>query len=52
MAGAAGPLSSVAALAAVPDAVFYLHTDDEGHTAELLRAGTVMAAVTTERTAV
>ena len=40
------------ALAAVPDAVFDLHTDDEGHTAELLRAGTVMAAVTTERTAV
>ncbi|MFI5839926.1 LysR family transcriptional regulator ArgP [Catenuloplanes sp. NPDC051500] len=36
-------------LTAVPDAVFDLHTDDEGHTAELLRAGTVMAAVTTER---
>lgn len=40
------------ALAAVPDMVFELHTDDEGHTAELLRAGTVMAAVTTERAAV
>jgi LysR family transcriptional regulator (chromosome initiation inhibitor) len=40
------------ALAAVPDVVFELHTDDEGHTAELLRAGTVMAAVTTERAAV
>jgi LysR family transcriptional regulator, chromosome initiation inhibitor len=37
------------ALAAVPDVVFELHTDDEGHTAELLRAGTVMAAVTTQR---
>lgn len=36
------------ALAAVPDVLFDLHTDDEGHTAELLRAGTVMAAVTTE----
>ncbi|GAB7040268.1 MULTISPECIES: LysR family transcriptional regulator ArgP [Catenuloplanes] len=40
------------ALADVPDAVFDLHTDDEGHTAELLRAGTVMAAVTTEHTPV
>jgi LysR family transcriptional regulator, chromosome initiation inhibitor len=40
------------ALAAVPDVVFELHTEDEGHTAELLRAGTVMAAVTTERVAV
>ena len=40
------------ALAAVPDVAFELHTDDEGHTAELLRAGTVMAAVTTERAAV
>lgn len=37
------------ALTALPDVVFDLHTDDEGHTAELLRAGTVMAAVTTER---
>ncbi|MDR7279189.1 LysR family transcriptional regulator ArgP [Catenuloplanes atrovinosus] len=42
----------VPALTAVPDAVFDLHTDDEGHTADLLRAGTVMAAVTTERVAV
>ncbi|GAA5191350.1 LysR family transcriptional regulator ArgP [Rugosimonospora acidiphila] len=40
------------ALAALPEVVFELHTDDEGHTAELLRAGTVMAAVTTERVAV
>lgn len=39
-------------LTALPDAVFELHTDDEGHTAQLLRAGTVMAAVTTERIAV
>jgi LysR family transcriptional regulator (chromosome initiation inhibitor) len=37
------------ALAAVPGVVFELHTDDEGHTAELLRDGTVMAGVTTER---
>ncbi|GGQ60166.1 LysR family transcriptional regulator ArgP [Couchioplanes azureus] len=40
------------ALTALPDADFDLHTDDEGHTAELLRAGTVMAAVTTDRVAV
>jgi LysR family transcriptional regulator (chromosome initiation inhibitor) len=40
------------ALAALPDVVVELHTEDEGHTAELLRAGTVMAAVTTERIAV
>jgi LysR family transcriptional regulator, chromosome initiation inhibitor len=39
-------------LTTLPDAVFELHTDDEGHTAQLLRAGTVMAAVTTERDAV
>ncbi|WP_033339668.1 LysR family transcriptional regulator ArgP [Catenuloplanes japonicus] len=38
----------VPALVAVPDVIFDLHTDDEGHTAEMLRAGTVMAAVTTE----
>ncbi|HEX8628440.1 MAG TPA: LysR family transcriptional regulator ArgP [Catenuloplanes sp.] len=37
------------ALTALPDVDFDLHTDDEGHTAELLRDGTVMAAVTTER---
>ncbi|PRY35665.1 LysR family transcriptional regulator ArgP [Umezawaea tangerina] len=36
----------------LPDVLFELRTDDEGHTAELLRAGTVMAAVTSERTAV
>jgi LysR family transcriptional regulator (chromosome initiation inhibitor) len=40
------------ALTALPDVLVELHTDDEGHTAELLRAGTVMAAVTTERVAV
>ncbi|RZU53164.1 LysR family transcriptional regulator [Krasilnikovia cinnamomea] len=40
------------ALTALPEVIFDLHTDDEGHTAELLRAGTVMAAVTTERAAV
>ncbi|MEV6600732.1 LysR family transcriptional regulator ArgP [Actinoplanes sp. NPDC051346] len=40
------------ALAALPDVDFDLHTDDEGHTAELLRDGTVMAAVTTDRVAV
>ncbi|MDG4768582.1 LysR family transcriptional regulator ArgP [Solwaraspora sp. WMMD406] len=39
-------------LTALPDVVFEVHTDDEGHTADLLRAGTVMAAVTTERVAV
>src|SRR4051794_1894400 len=36
-------------LTAVPDVAFALHTADEGHTAEMLRAGTVMAAVTAER---
>jgi LysR family transcriptional regulator (chromosome initiation inhibitor) len=40
------------ALAALPDVIFDLHTDDEGHTADMLRAGTVMAGVTTERVAV
>ncbi|TDC85645.1 LysR family transcriptional regulator ArgP [Micromonospora sp. KC606] len=40
------------ALTALPDVIFELHTDDEGHTADLLRDGTVMAAVTTERVAV
>ncbi len=39
------------ALVGLP-AQFDLHTDDEGHTAELLRDGTVMAAVTAERVAV
>jgi LysR family transcriptional regulator (chromosome initiation inhibitor) len=37
------------ALTALPDVDFDLHTDDEGHTADLLRDGTVMAGVTTER---
>ncbi|OJF11402.1 LysR family transcriptional regulator ArgP [Couchioplanes caeruleus] len=40
------------ALTALPDVDFDLRTDDEGHTAELLRDGTVMAAVTTDRVAV
>jgi len=40
------------ALAALPDVLFELHTDDEEHSAQLLRDGTVMAAVTTERAAV
>ncbi|WP_328347228.1 LysR family transcriptional regulator ArgP [Micromonospora sp. NBC_00421] len=40
------------ALTAVPDVLVDLRTDDEAHTAHLLRDGTVMAAVTTERTAV
>ncbi|MEU8377379.1 LysR family transcriptional regulator ArgP [Micromonospora sp. NPDC048894] len=40
------------ALTAVPDVLVDLRTDDEAHTAQLLRDGTVMAAVTTERTAV
>ncbi|WP_420118776.1 LysR family transcriptional regulator ArgP [Micromonospora sp.] len=40
------------ALTAVPDVLADLRTDDEGHTARLLRDGTVMAAVTTERVAV
>lgn len=36
------------ALATVPDVCFDLHRDDEGHTADLLRAGTVMAAITAD----
>ncbi len=41
------------ALAAVPPPlVFDLHREDQDRTAELLRAGTVMGAVTAERTAV
>ena len=40
------------ALAAVPGPYFELHTDDQDHTADLLRAGTVMAAVTAENVAV
>ncbi|KWV31627.1 hypothetical protein AWV63_16745 [Micromonospora rifamycinica] len=38
--------------AIVPDLLVDLHTDHEAHTARLLRDGTVMAAVTTERVAV
>jgi LysR family transcriptional regulator (chromosome initiation inhibitor) len=34
-------------VASGPAVTFELHLDDEGHTAELLRAGTVVAAVTT-----
>lgn len=40
------------ALAELADVDFELHTDDERHTADLLREGSVMAAVTTERVAV
>jgi LysR family transcriptional regulator (chromosome initiation inhibitor) len=39
-------------LTELPDVLFELHTDDEGHTAELLRAGAAMAAITSERVAV
>jgi len=40
------------ALTPLPDVVCERNAEDEEHTAELLRAGTVMAAVTTERVAV
>jgi LysR family transcriptional regulator (chromosome initiation inhibitor) len=41
------------ALAALPaDLAFDVHVDDEDHTADLLRAGTVMAGVTGQRVAV
>jgi LysR family transcriptional regulator, chromosome initiation inhibitor len=40
------------ALAAVPGPHYEVHTDDEDHTADLLRAGTAMAAVTAENVAV
>ncbi|GAA0802922.1 LysR family transcriptional regulator ArgP [Spirilliplanes yamanashiensis] len=40
------------ALVRLPEVTFELHTDDEGHTADLLRDGTVMAAVTAEQAAV
>jgi LysR family transcriptional regulator, chromosome initiation inhibitor len=36
------------ALAAVPGPQYELHTDDQDHTADLLRSGTAMAAVTAE----
>ncbi|MEV4277301.1 LysR family transcriptional regulator ArgP [Actinoplanes xinjiangensis] len=35
-------------LMAVPGVLFELHTDDQDHTADLLRSGTVMAAVTAD----
>jgi LysR family transcriptional regulator (chromosome initiation inhibitor) len=40
------------ALARLPHLVFDLHQDDQDHTADLLRAGTVMAAVTSQQIAV
>lgn len=40
------------ALTALPAVSFELHQDDEDHTAELLRAGTAMAAVTAQHAAV
>jgi LysR family transcriptional regulator (chromosome initiation inhibitor) len=40
------------ALAQVPEVCFELHREDEGHTATLLRDGTVMAAVTSSATPV
>jgi LysR family transcriptional regulator (chromosome initiation inhibitor) len=39
-------------LTQVPGVTFDVHMDDEEHTAELLRAGTVMAAVTSDHVAV
>ncbi|BEL11442.1 LysR family transcriptional regulator ArgP [Actinoplanes sichuanensis] len=36
-------------LTSVPGVLFEIHTDDQEHTTELLRSGTVMAAVTSER---
>jgi LysR family transcriptional regulator (chromosome initiation inhibitor) len=40
------------ALAQVPGPRYELHTDDENYTADLLRSGTAMAAVTAEQVAV
>ena len=40
------------ALAAVPGPAYELHTDDQDYTADLLRSGTAMAAVTGEHMAV
>jgi LysR family transcriptional regulator, chromosome initiation inhibitor len=40
------------ALAAVPGPRYELHTDDQDYTADLLRSGTAMAAVTAEHVAV
>ena len=45
-------LPALAALPAQPALSLDLHQDDQDHTAELLRAGTAMAAVTAERVAV
>ncbi len=39
-------------LAAVPGPSYELHTDDEFHTADLLRSGTAMAAVTADKSVV
>ncbi|AEV88512.1 LysR family transcriptional regulator [Actinoplanes sp. SE50] len=39
-------------LTRVPGATFEIHTDDQDYTADLLRSGTVMAAVTAENVAV
>lgn len=39
-------------LARVPGATFEIHTDDQDYTADLLRSGTAMAAVTAENVAV
>lgn len=44
--------AALAALPAEPALSFELHQDDQDHTAELLRAGTVMAAVTAQHVAV
>jgi LysR family transcriptional regulator (chromosome initiation inhibitor) len=40
------------ALAAVPGPAYQLHTDDQDYTADVLRSGTAMAAVTAEHAAV
>ena len=40
------------ALAEVPGPLFELHTDDQDYTADLLRSGTAMAAVTSQHVAV
>jgi LysR family transcriptional regulator (chromosome initiation inhibitor) len=45
-------LPALAALPAEPQLGFELHQDDQDHTAELLRAGTAMAAVTSQHVAV
>lgn len=45
-------LPALAALPAEPALSFELHQDDQDHTADLLRAGTAMAAVTAQHVAV